>query len=293
MTHGMRNLCLITLLLFTTSASALVNGTEPAKEDKRFDAVGAFSNTKWLIHNDEDTKAHTWFGSAVLISPDVVLFARHLIPAKKRDRLRPNAYMVRFRRHADGSLGSRKGGPDSYHQVPIAKVILAKHADLAFGILAKPVKHIQPVKLHLEDKPLEDVKCHLAAWGSESPWRSVVKPRTGLRVGTNRMSTTRMLYRLLSYKTELRVNEEGKKNSYVIDKNAVPNMYDSGGSVFIEDGDGNLLLCGIITTYTSGHYLPPANADHFPLEAATQGARALVDAIEAYQSKQNNQDDTP
>jgi hypothetical protein len=285
-----RALSLIALLLISNSASSLVNGVAPDKDDTRFDAVAAFSNTNWLIDNEEDTKAHTWFGAAVLIAPDVVLFAKHLVPTKKRDRLKSNAYMVRFRRHADGSLGSKRGGPNSYHQVPIAKIIFAKHADLAFGILAKPVKHIDPVKLYLENEPLEKTKCHLAGWGSESPWRGVVKPRTGLRVGTNTLSTQGMSFRLLSYKTETRENEEGKRASYVIDENAVPNMYDSGGSVFIEDKDGNLLLCGIIATYTAGNYLPAANAEHFPLEAAAKGARALVDARKEDQAKIQNND---
>lgn len=289
MRNTLRTIACIAMMLLTLSTHALVNGEAPDKDDTRFDAVAAFSNTNWLIDNEEDTKAHTWFGAGVLIAPDVVLFAKHLVPSKKRDRLRPNAYMVRFRRHADGSLGSRQGGPQSYHQVPIARIIFAKHADLAFGILAKPVEHIKPVKLLLENEPLEEAKCHLAGWGSESPWRGVVKPRTGLRVGTNTLSTRGTMFQLLSYETELRVNDEGKKNSYVIDKNAVPNMYDSGGSVFVEDKEGNLLLCGIIATYTAGNYLPATNAGHFPMEAASRGARALIDALEEQATREGKE----
>ena len=66
---------------------------------------------------------------------------------------------------------------------------------------------------------------------------------------------------------------------YVVDENAVPNMYDSGGSVFIENDEGQLVLCGIISTYTGGTYLPGADAGHFPLRAATQGGRDLLDAL--------------
>ena len=270
--------CFICLLL-SAPANGLVNGAEPDPNDERFDAVAAFSKTNWLIKNEGDKHIHNWFGSGVLIAPDVVLFAKHLVPAKQLDQAKPNVYMVRFRRHADGSIGSRKAGPDSYHQVPIARIIAARHADVAFGILAKPVEHIEPVRLNLENTPLKEAKCHLAAWGSESPWRGVASPRNGLRVGTNALSTSSLQFRILSYKTETRVNKSGKQAAYVIDENAVPNMYDSGGSVFIENDAGQLVLCGIIATYTGGTYLPAADAEHFPLEAAAKGGRALLDAL--------------
>ena len=269
------------LLLLSPHANALVNGEAPAADDKRFDAVAAFSQTSWLIDNKKDKHVHNWFGGAVLIAPDVVLFARHLLPANKKAPIQANQYMVRFRRHVDGSLGSRKAGPNSYHQVPIARVIPAPRSDLALGILAKPVEHIAPVKVHLDNTPLENQTCYLAGWGSESRWRGVSGPRKGLRIGQNKLSTNRSSARILSYKTETRENKAGKQAPYVIDENAVPNMHDSGGSIFITDRDGGLALCGIIATFSGGNYLPAADSDAFPLKAATQGARALIKALDA------------
>ena len=277
---------IVALLLLAHSTSALVNGQAPEQDDTRFDAVAAFSRMNWLIHNKEDKHVHNWFGGAVLIAPDVVLFARHLIPSKKRDNIPVNTFMVRFRRHADGSLGSIEAGPDSYHQVPIAKIIPAARSDLAFGILAKPVEHIKPVKVHLDNESLEEQVCALAGWGSESPWRGKAGPRKGLRVGQNKASTSGNSVRVLSYKTEARENEQGKRAAYIIDKNAVPNMHDSGGSIFVIDKDDNVTLVGLISSYASGPYLAAANTDDFPLEAATQGGRALTASLKSQAQKQ-------
>ena len=71
-----------------------------------------------------------WYGSAVLIAPDVVLTAKHLLP-NGTDRLpRPGAMTVRFRRHEDGSIGSKEAGPDSYHQATIDRYILCPRRGL-------------------------------------------------------------------------------------------------------------------------------------------------------------------
>lgn len=274
----------IALLLLAHSGSPLVNGTPPEEDDTRFDAIAAFSKTDWLTITKNNKHKHNWIGGAVLIAPDVVLFARHLISPRNRNAP-ANTFMVRFRRHADGSLGSRAEGPDSYHQVPIAKIILATRSDLAFGILAKPVEHIQPVKIHLENGPIKDQVCMLAGWGSESPWRNKLGPRTGLHVGQNKVSTSGNLVRILSYKTETRNNEQGKPAAYIVDENAVPNMFDSGGSIFLLDKDDNVKLVGLISTYTGGPHLATANTDDFPIEAATQGGRALIDSLKAHTDK--------
>lgn len=277
---------IIALLLLAHSTSALVNGQAPEKDDTRFDAVAAFSQTNWLTKTKNGKHTHNWFGGAVLVAPDVVLFARHLLPARNRSNIAANTFMVRFRRHVDGSLGSIEAGPDSYHQVPIAKIIPAENSDLAFGILAKPVEHIQPVKVHLDNEPIKEQLCVLAGWGSESPWRGLNRPRKGLRVGQNKVATNGNSVRILSYKTELRENKQGKRAAYVIDENAVPNMHDSGGSIFLIDEDDKVTLIGLISTYTSGPYLAAANTDSFPIKAATQGGRALTAAIKANSQKQ-------
>lgn len=275
------------VITITASAHGLVNGQAPDHDDTRFDAVAAFSNTNWLIENPQDHHVHNWFGGAVLIAPDVVLFAKHLIPRKSQSNVRPNSYMVRFRRHTDGSLGSKKNGPQSYHQVPIAKVIPSDRTDLALGILAKPVTHIQPVRIHFDAEPLEAQTAYLAGWGSESKWRGRAAPRNGLRIGKNKIATNNASVRILSYQSERRELNNGKQGTYVVDENAVPNMHDSGGSIFKLDAQGEPILCGIISSYTSGSYLPAANTDNFPIKAATQGGKALIDALTQARKKQN------
>jgi len=190
-------------------------------------------------------------------------------------------YMVRFRRNAAGSLGSKEAGPGSYHQVTIDRWVMVDGADLALGILNKPVTHIQPVRLLLEDIEVKDTKCMLAAWGSESHWKGIDAPRTALKIGENTVTSAGAGIQILSYQTEDRAMFDGKIGSYIIDTHAVPNMFDSGGSIFIFDEEGKPALAGIISTYTGGSYLPGVVKNTgFPLEAATQGARALLDAIE-------------
>ncbi|MGB0766124.1 MAG: trypsin-like serine protease [Phycisphaeraceae bacterium] len=271
----------VLLVIVGHHTQALVNGEAPAEDDTRFDAVCAFSNTNWLYDNDRDNKSHNWYGNGVLIAPDVVLIARHLLPADPK-RHRQGLFAVRFRRHADGSLGQKANGPDSYHQVTVAKWIVAERADLALGILSKPVEHIQPVRVLLDrQEPVANHRAMLAGWGSESLWKSVPGPRRGLRVGENTVSARGSMLRVDSYLTEVRENSQGQRKTYIVDEHAVPNMHDSGGSIFLLDEEGRPTLAGIISTYSGGTYLPPAVKAGFPLEAATQGGRSLVKAADA------------
>lgn len=280
---------IVTALLFfalTYSSGALVNGEAPATEDTRFDAVAAFSMTKWLVPGGGAKAQHNWFGSAVLIAPDVILTARHLLPKKVRVKMLTHEdtaegrYMVRFRRHVDGTIGSKQEGPDSYHQVPIMRWVLAERSDLALGILAKPVEHIEPVPLLLErDEPTEKQRCVLAAWGSVSPWRGNSGPRPELRTGENTATVYHNILRVDSYKVEPRETDSGKRKAYIVDDNAVPNMHDSGGSMFLLDDQDKPVLAGIISTYTGGTFLPAVDEDNFPLAEATRGGRALMRAL--------------
>lgn len=282
-------LCLSCLLL-AGHAHGLVNGEAPAEDDTRFDAVAAFSRTAWLTENPEDKHVHNWFGAGVLIAPDVVLIAKHLLPApvaqgKVKGR---KAFSVRFRRHADGGLGSKPSGPGSYHQVTIQQWVCAPNADLALGILSKPVEHIEPVQVLLDDAQVfSGRRCMLAAWGSESPWRGGKVPRHGLKIGENTVTRNGGFLRVDSYKTEPREDKDGKINAYIIDENAVPNMHDSGGSMFLFDEDGKPVLAGIISTYSGGPFLASAVKDSFPLEAATRGGKAMLDALKENAKEQS------
>lgn len=283
MQHALtKSLCLLVMSLLAVPALAVVNGEAPAEDDKRFDAVGAFSKTQWLTDTPRNNNAHNWYGAAVLVAPDVVLTARHLLPPNIRNGQSQGEgqLMIRFRRHTDGTLGSRDRGPDSYHQVPVMRWVQFDRGDLALGILAKPVEHIEPAALLLDDEELVEARrCTLAGWGSTSHWQGNKQPRPGLRVGDNTATRMRMVIRIDSYQTETREAENGQRRRYVIDDNAVPNMHDSGGSIFLYDEDGKPILAGIISSYTAGTYLPAAAEAGFPLKAATEGARALVDAI--------------
>jgi hypothetical protein len=282
-------LSLSVVLLCAGRTHALVNGESPAEDDKRFDAVAAFSRTSWLLENDKEKHAHNWFGAGVLIAPDVVLVAKHLLP---KDVLQDptkatNRFMVRFRRNVDGGLGSKKAGPDSYHQVTIHSWILSPGADLALGILSKPVEHIEPVKMLLDGElTFSQRRCVLAGWGSESPWRGKSGPRLGLKVGENTATRTGGFMRVDSYKTEQRENKDGKSGAYIIDENAVPNMHDSGGSMFLFDDAGKPILAGIISTYSGGTFLPAASTDDFPLKAAAQGGRELLKVLKENRLKE-------
>lgn len=277
------------LLLVAGQASGLVNGEAPAEDDKRFDAVAAFSQTKWLMENKQGKGGHNWFGAGVLIAPDVVLVAKHLLPKaiQQGKTQASNNYMVRFRRHADGSLGSKDAGSDSYHQVPIHSWILSPNADLALGILSKPVEHIDPVTVLLDDDmDVSERRCALAGWGSESTIRGRPAPREGLRVGENTATRNGGFLRVDSYKVEQREGKDGKKNIHVIDENAVPNMHDSGGSIFLFDDEDKPILAGIISTYSGGTFLPAANTGEFPLDAATQGGRELLKVLKENRFKE-------
>lgn len=274
--------CLLSLIVHAPSAYAMVNGEAPDADEHRYDAVAAFARTRLLEEDDKDQHSNRWIGNGVLIAPDVVLVARHLLskPIASGKNRGGGVYTVRFRRHKDGSLGSREGGPDSYHQVAIEQWVVAPHADLAMGMLRKPVEYIDPVKVLLDDtvKP-EARRCVLAGWGSESPWRGKRWPRYGLRIGENTVTAINAHLRIDSYQTEPRIGDDGSRGVYIIDEHAVPNQHDSGGSIFLLDEAGKPTLAGLISSYTTGPFLPAATRDDFPIDAAVRGGRALTQAL--------------
>ena len=94
-------------------ASAITNGTRPADDDFRFDAVGALSNGHFLGLDPDHPNAfdHNWWCTATLITPEIALTAAHCIT----DPWAEGIHAVRFRRHTDGSLGTKAEGPESFH----------------------------------------------------------------------------------------------------------------------------------------------------------------------------------
>lgn len=281
--YCIRNLPIPLLLvaLLASPAAALVNGQAPADDDTAYDAVAAFSRTTWLIEDDTDKYSHSWFGAAVLIAPDVVLTARHLIPNNGKNVGRLGQFSVRFRRHQSGTIGSTRQPADSFHNVRIVRWVVSDRYDLALGILETPVDHITPVKVALDLDAVEQREAVLAGWGSVSNWRGLAKPRIELRVGPNSVTARGPSLRVDSYRTEPREDPQGQQKPWIIDEHAVPNMHDSGGSMFVLDDEGKPMLVGIISTYTGGTWLPAAADAGFPLEAATRGSAALIEAVEA------------
>lgn len=259
---------------------ALVNGEAPAADDTRFDAVGAWGHTARLNPGRGHDAEHQWYGAAVLIAPDVVLTAKHLLPNGVDNLPRRGTMTVRFRRHTDGSIGSEEGGARSYHQAVIERFVLCPDSDLMLCILREPVEHIEPVQVDLSGDTHRETPVVLAGWGSTSVWRGNPGPRIELRVGENACRVGNGRATVLHYETEPREKPNGTMSAVITEERAVPNLYDSGGSIFIEDDEGNIRLVGIITTYSGGPWVGPyADNERFPLGAAVQGSDALLDAL--------------
>lgn len=268
------------LALLALPAPALVNGTAPAEDDTTYDAVAALSRTDWLSTGNRPRSEHKWFGAAVLVAPDVILTAKHLLPKNQQAWERPGLYSVRFRRHENGTLGSIEQSADSFHHARIVRWVVSDRFDLALGILDHRVEHIAPVALALDAEPFEQHPAILAGWGSVSPWQDNPGPRIELRVGENTVTAQNNFLRIDSNRTEPREDPRGNRKNYIIDEHAVVNMHDSGGSIFLKNEDDSVALAGIIATYSGGAWLPAAAEAGFPLEAATQGAAALIEAVE-------------
>lgn len=261
-------------------AAAIVNGAAPAEDDTRFDAVASHRWTNQVFKDDEAGTG--WSGCAVLIAPDVVLTAKHVLLAPRAIEAfsKPGQYTVRFRRHLDGTLGSEEAGKDSYHHVRVKEWIDVEGADLAMGILEKPVRHIRPVRVLLDEKGFKDRTCILAGWGSTSRFRGSNGPRPGLRIGKNAAATDGRKLRFKTSKTEERENDFGVMQRYFVEDHAVVNMHDSGGSLFVLDEEGEPMLAGVILTYRTAAWLSAMQSDDFPLKAALQGASALRKALD-------------
>lgn len=263
---------LIMLGLLAKPALGIVNGEAPADDDKQYDAVCALSLTDWLVPSPDKVKdgqhdhVHNWFGNAVLIAPNLVMTSRHLIGGKNPKN---NGKMgVRFRRHFDGSIGSKDKGYRSYHQAAVAKWIVSPNSDLAIGILSSEVAHIDPIPLATPEMLESLEKGIIAGWGSTSRWRGDHGPRNELRVAPVTMDVRQGRVLLLPVQ-QLEARERGKdpktgkpkKQAYVVGDAAVPNIHDSGGSMLIRDDDGKLFLAGIIATYAGGPTITQHHGD--------------------------------
>ena len=254
-----------------TSVSWGIVGGEPRADDRRLDAVAALSRSEWIRPmGDKSPKAqhrHNWPGAATLIAPDKIVTARHLLP---RGRLpKAGEYSVRFRRRADGGLGSVADGADSFEHIGVKSWVYAEGSDIAVGTLGKPVDHIQPINVDFSGEPLKEQEGLVAGWGSESPWQGDAGPRKQLMVGPNRFTRGEgdRSIRIVDYQTQSRERGVDPKTKaprtarYITDTSAVPNVHDSGGAMLLEDEEGRLRLIGVITTYTGGVSLASLRED--------------------------------
>ena len=263
------------LLAYGTNepVAAIINGSEPEPDDRRFDAIGAFSRTSWLQlgGREQPDHVHNWFGAATLVAPDRILTARHLVD---RTAAKPGRSAIRFRRRLDGGLGSVQEGPDSFYHATVIRWTISPTADLALGQLSRPVQHIKPMALALSTDPIEVRRGFVAAWGSESNWIGVPNPRTRLMIGENRLTSVAStnLIRLVDGQFELRnwrkdkQTGQWKQRRFVTTDAALPNKHDSGGAILVESDRGQLQLIGVITQYQVGVWLAPlGESAQFPL----------------------------
>ncbi|MEO0475657.1 MAG: trypsin-like serine protease, partial [Planctomycetota bacterium] len=222
-----------------------------------------------------------WSGCAVLIAPDVVVTAKHVLiaPRALEALSKPGRFTVRFRRHANGTLGSEAGGADSYHHVRVERWVDVADADLAIGLLVEPVEHIKPARVLIDVDPFQQRACVIAGWGSTSRFKGANGPRPGLRIGNNKATTDGKLLRFRTSRTEQRADRHGFMMPYFIEDHAVVNMQDSGGALFVLDKQDRPVLAGILATYRTAVSLVANNSERFPLEAAIQGGAVLKAAL--------------
>lgn len=164
----MKRLAIVALLLgLTAQAHAIVNGTVPADNDTRFDAVGALAVT-WRLgldptNPDPATADHNWYCAATLTDPSTVYTAKHCVDSYGASA--PHA--VRFRRALDGSVGTIEAGVASFYHAYVASWSFPG-GDVAIGTLAAPVSHITPIELGTVRLSI-GTQIIVAGWGREGP----------------------------------------------------------------------------------------------------------------------------
>jgi MYXO-CTERM domain-containing protein len=227
--------CLLLLLGCPSIALAINNGIPPDEEDLRFDAVGALSFGRWLGLDPDANNSwdHNWYCNATLISPTVAITANHCV-----DLGLPDFYAIRFRRHLDGSLGTKDAGVDSYHHVYVSEVV---QTDLDFSVLylAEAVTHIEPIP------PLtygvwglgDSTEFWHAGWGKEGPEydegpRNELLLCHNLFIGTSERSVFFLGMAPFS--------------------GCGVNVHDSGSPVILEDAKGNLRVGGVVSSLFPG-----------------------------------------
>jgi len=229
-------------LLASQLAWAITGGTAPDPADTSLDAVAALSRPHMIGQDPSHPNAqfHNWFCNAVLIDETTAVTASHCVGSGN--------YTLRFRRHVNGTLGTKGAGPSSYHHVDVASWVDLGH-DLTVLTLAQNVSHIDPIPAIT--KGLHELTGDLpilhAGWGKEGP-NFNQGPRNELLTCENWVTTasdTRLEY----------WSTAGNPNGCGV------NMFDSGGAVLIEDSAGEWRLAGVHSTTNSAANLRIADGD--------------------------------
>lgn len=221
----------------TAPAQAIVNGYRPAPNDTRFDAVGAFGFTRWL---DGTNQVDNWWGGATLISPTLIVTARHNLSSNPAEWTNGN-YAVRFRRQLDGTLQHKADGGGFPFLDPVREWIVSPSGDIALGILQTPITHIQPIAADL-NVPAVGEALILAGWGSESLTALVGNPRNELRLANTAVTSAGAAF--VGFPSAFPTGSPAT--------GAGPNLHDSGGAILSMDAAGNLHYRGVITTLGGG-----------------------------------------
>ena len=229
---------LLSCVVLSNPALAVVGGEEPKPSDTRFDAVAAFSITTWI---DGTVYEHNTFGNGTLIAPDTMILAKHLVNCGGGPPV-SGTYSFRFRRNPDGTLGSKAQGWESFHQVEVESFTLAgPNADILIAHLAEDVTHIAPIEVIAFDQVAENEDILIAGWGMEGP---------GQDEGDRG--------RLLLAETQRMPHEECHRIHFLSawDQSnpcsCGPNLYDSGGAILVEMQDRSVRLIAVVVTTTTG-----------------------------------------
>ncbi|MFT3685324.1 MAG: trypsin-like serine protease [Phycisphaerales bacterium] len=229
----------IAAAVFAGFASAVVRGTEPDANDTRLDAVCALT-----LNEPDFIGIDNYYGSGVLIAPNIVLTARHVTVEIQGGR----QGIVSFRRKLDGSVGSIKpGGHDSLHSVTVSAIVVHPDTDFALLYLSEPVTHIQPMRYDLSKFGLQPGEMvYMAGWGSESETLDQISTTRRLTYGRSPLLHTQAYE---AYNSKINwIIERGYALSGDPCRTCPPtiNLHDSGGAFMRLDPDGQFTLIGTI-----------------------------------------------
>lgn len=257
--------CLLGIAGMPASVNAIEDGIVPDAIDVRFDAVCAFSRTTWIDGNPLTGGGNTanTYGSGVLIAPDIVITAKHLLylDGWRKDSLPPSGhYSVRFRRLTDGSVVlPPTTNPADYFDVQVVGVTWGDEEGYGGGAsdavllhLASPVLHIEPMQVSSSA-----VSARNAPFSNQSDQSDAIY--SGFIAGWGNVSEgggggiRRLRYQESQIRSYWNKDQNGaRKHSHVNVVGARALLHDSGGAILSETESGEPVLISIFTTPETG-----------------------------------------